>query len=473
MTSRRLYRPQILWLELDDGSGHYYYPDQVGERKALILELVGRWDGAEAIWKRNLAMSREAGLPKGTIHAILKATKLLQHLGRYDETSTLLDEANGLLQAADDPKLSGQVLAGRGVLCYRRGDHAMAMESYSRALSLYLASGFDEGVSNIYNNMGLILESRGEYQRAMDCYRAKRTIDEAAGNRRGIGTVLNNMGVCLLHQGDLQTAREMFQEKLGLESSIGNKAGVATALTNLGVVFRNMNDFGQALECCRRTIVIYKEIGDHRGQGITTNNMGNIFKEQGQYPQALECYQAAMAVAEAQGDRKDIAIYSGNIGQMNHQYLHDPDAALRHYDRAIGILRDMNQPFHLCDYLLYRAQLLLDGGRPREAEAGAGEALEAAEKSKRTDTAFQARVMMARLSAADDPEGAARRLKDLAGQGMEAPLRAEALFWLAMISGREADRKEAILAARDADDGRANPELNSWIARLEDSAARH
>lgn len=447
-------------------SGHNYYPSQVHERRAGVLELMGQWDQAECIRRMNLEAARAGGAPGGIVQSILKMTSLLQRLGRYLEAGSLLDEAQGLMASDPDPKTAGQVLAGRGVLHYRQGDHQKAMELYGQALQHYLRCGFGEGTSNMYNNMGVILEGRGEYQRAMDCYRAKRAIDEAAGNRRGIGTVLNNLGVCLLHQGELERAREMFQEKLALEQSIGNKTGVATALTNLGIVFRNLREYGRALECCRRTIEICRELGDHRGEGITTNNMGNIHKEMNQPERALECYRSALAVAEAQGDRKDIAIYSGNIGQIHHHFERDPDRAMEHYGRAIAILREMDQPYHLCDHLLYRAQLLLETGRKEEAEEGGRQALAAAERANRSDTAFQARVLLARLAAGADPDGATGRLRELAGQAPDEALRAEALCWLAMASGRDEDRSEALRALNDAGGGRESHEINDWMSRL-------
>lgn len=460
------YRKEILWLEHTGSSGHIYYPDPLHERKAEVLELVGQWDRAEAIWRLHLEEARARGTPLGIVKSILKMTNLLQRLGRYQEAGSLLSEAQALLGARSDPKTTGQVLAGLGVLSYRLGDYSRAMELYNQALRLYLVSGFSEGTSNMYNNMGLILEGRGEYQRAIDCYRAKRAIDQAAGNRRGIGTVLNNLGVCQLHQGDLQRAEEMFLEKLALEQAMGNKAGVATALTNLAIIYRNRREYQRALDSCRRTIDICREMGDQRVEGIATNNMGNIYKEQDLPHQALDCYQAALAVAESQGDRKDIAIYSGNIAQIHHYWLKDPATALEYYNRTVEILSEMRQIYHLCEYRLYRCQLLMELERDADIEAELSGIKEEAARAGRKDIEYQASIVRARLEARSDQKRAAAGLRDLCSRPAEGICRAEALFWLAVITGDQADRKTAIEALEALGDAKGSPEVGRWLKRL-------
>lgn len=457
---------EVLWLEHFEGSGHIYYPDPLHERKAEVLELVGQWDQAEDIRRSVLGHARAGGCPEERTRTMLNLCKLLQRRGRYAESEALSREALSLASGFKNPKLLGQSLAALGVVNWRRGDHDRAVELFNRAIELYQETRYPEGISAALNNLGGILEGRGEYAKAMECYRQKLDIDRAAGNKRGLANVLNNLGVCLVHQGDLQRAEEMFLEKLALEQAMGNKAGVATALTNLAIIYRNRREYQRALDSCRRTIDICREMGDQRVEGIATNNMGNIYKEQDLPHQALDCYQAALAVAESQGDRKDIAIYSGNIAQIHHYWLKDPATALEYYNRTVEILSEMRQIYHLCAYRLYRCQLLMELERNADIEAELSGIEEEAARAGRKDIEYQASIVRARLEARSDQKRAAAGLRDLCSRPAEGICRAEALFWLAVITGDQADRKTAIEALEALGDAKGSPEVGRWLKRL-------
>ncbi len=460
------YQKEVLWLERNDSSGHIYFPGSVQVRRAEVLELVGRWDLAEEIWRRRLEHARAGGVAEETIQAILTLVKLLQRRGRYDEAGELVQESLGLSERVGDRKFLGQSLAGLGVVNWRRGDHGRAKEFLERALALYREINFTEGTSAVLNNLGVILEGRGLYDQALKCYQEKRAIDEKLGNRRGIANLLNNMGVCMVHQSELGKAEEMFLEKLEIDRTMGNKAGVATALSNLGIVYRNRGEYQKALECCHRTIEICDEVGDLRGKGITTNNMGNIYKEQGQPLKAMECYQSALAVAQAQGDRKDIAIYSGNIAQIYHFWLEKPAKALENYERAVSILTELDQPYHLCEYLLYRCQLLMDWGQEQSLELDLQRIGQAAERSGREEIAIRARILHARLEAGQDTKTATAALEELAVQATDQENIAEALFWLSRISGDPGHKEQALLAIEAFGNTYDNPEIRRWLGQL-------
>lgn len=431
------------------------------------MELVGQWDPAEVIWRKNLAESRQTAAAQGIVHNILQLTKLLQHRGRYSEVRALLEEAQALCRRHPDGKAAGQILAGLGVILYRQGDHAGAMELYGQALDICRSADFAEGLSTVYNNIGVIHEGRAEYQKAGEYFHLKLAIDQRTNNRRGISSAYNNIGICRLHQEDFAKAREIFLSKLENDRTIGNKAGIATALSNLGIVHRNLGEYDQAVECYQRTREIHLEMGDPRGLGIAENNLGNVYKAQGKHQQALKCYQSALAVAEAQGDRRDIAIYTGNIGQIHHHWTHDHPLALKHYNRAIEVLDELQQFYHLSEYLLHRAQLHLDMGHHDDAAAEEKHIMTAAAKAGREDIDFLARILEARLLALSDPQAAIGRLESLAEQAGDENLRTEALYWLALTSGREPYLGRALQHLRNLYASGPDHDLEVRIATLQ------
>jgi tetratricopeptide (TPR) repeat protein len=472
MKTGRKYQKEVLWLEHTEGSGHIYYPGPVQERRAGVLELVGQWDRAEHIWRRCLEHARAGGRPEEIARAILNLCKLLQRRGRYAEAEALSQEAGEIAIKVGDRRLLGQSLASLGLVRWRQGDQEKAQTLLFEALELYRQADFSEGMSAALNNLGVIMEGRGEYAKAMECYQRKRAIDEAAGNKRGLANILNNLGVCLLHQGNLQKAEEMFLEKLSLEQAMGNKAGVAAALSNLAIIYRQRKEQQRAIDICLRTVDICREIGDRRVEGIATNNLGNIYKEQGQYHKAIDCYLAALWVAESQGDRKDIAIYSGNIGQIYHYWLEEPEKALAHYDRTVNILSDMDQPYHLCEYMLFRCQLLLEMGQEEGLEDDVRRIEQAAERSGRNEIMYQAEVLRSRLEAKTDRQTALARLEGLTKLEAEPVLKAEALFWTAMISQDPGHRDRAIEVIESVKNSMENPEAQRWLKRLKERAGR-
>jgi tetratricopeptide (TPR) repeat protein len=106
----------------------------------------------------------------------------LERLGRLDEATTALIEAQGLFHAAGDKMGAAQALSFNGHVLYDKGDFQGALKAYQEAFNVFRTSGNKLREAGALNNIGNIYYDQGQLEQAKTYYEqsiaAYREIDD-------------------------------------------------------------------------------------------------------------------------------------------------------------------------------------------------------------------------------------------------------------------------------------------------------
>ena len=199
-------------------------------------------------------------------------------------------------------------------------DYVVALENYSRALSIYEDIGDREGRAKTYNIVGMAYYKQSKYPLAVDYYLKALKINQELGVKMEMAINLLYLGRTYSKQKDYLHAEEYYLGALKIfeEARMKDarmKGNVALTQGNLGEVYRNMGRFADALEYDNKALAQFEASGDKGNIANNLGNIGEVNKALGKFDLALDFTFRALKIVEEMGDREGIAYLSGNIGE--------------------------------------------------------------------------------------------------------------------------------------------------------------
>ncbi len=241
----------------------------------------------------------------------------------------------------------------------------------------------------------------------------------AVGDRAVEVRALNAYGAIALERGGIDAAVEFFMKAQAEAMREGDLVTVARSANNLGIVASMQGDYGRAIGSYTTAIAAYQRVAYDRGVVESHHNLGIAYHEQGDIDSALDAAERAVQAAETLGDvslraqaiagRAEIRVTRGDSEMARreveratkvHQDLGDEVrvtedrrilarslAAVGVLPEAEEILRDVirratdqGRPLLVAATQRDLAHVLLQAGRPDEADHAAREAREAFER---------------------------------------------------------------------------------------------
>lgn len=434
-------RLALLWLSRSSGREQSFYPYQLLQRKAEVLDIIGQWNLAESIHRHGLALAEVHADGRLLADARAQLAGVLFKKGRYAETFGLLEQALTYYQAAGDSAAAGRMLGEIGNVHRAQGDYDRAMECYQRHLVIAEDSEDWHAVSKTVGNMGNVHRVRGQHDRAMECYRREARLSEALGDRQAVALATGNIGLVHFNQGDYSQALEYTGKFLNSAQSLGDKRNLGVAYGVLGNIYRQQNRLDEAMDAYRRQLEIMTELGDIRSKTYALGNIGRVYRLQYDYPMAMEYYRRHLALAEELGDKRSISFAEGALGGAYKELLAFPKS-WAHYQRAIALCRELKLAPELTDNLIQTAELMLnhDAARARELN---DEALALAAETGNRESLFSGRLLQARITALDDRTAAAGMMRALLDGELNGSQQAETWYRLFRLTNDEDSRRQA------------------------------
>jgi len=280
-------------------------------------------------------------LKKDTIRVnLLNEIAYELHLIDIDKTIKYAEEAEELAGKIDYAKGKAESLRLTGIYYFIKSDYSSALDSYLKALKIYVKFDLKSGISKCYNNIGIIYHSQGNYPEALDYYQKALKIKEELGDKAKIATSLNNIGSIYKNQSDYSKALEYYKKSLKIYLEAGDKYGISSCYNNIGVIHIEQGDYPKAIEYYNKSLIINRETGDITGIASCFNNIGIILIYQGDYPKALEYCQKALKIREKIGNKKEISISLINIGTI-HKELGDCPKALEYFQKSLKMREEL------------------------------------------------------------------------------------------------------------------------------------
>jgi tetratricopeptide (TPR) repeat protein len=148
----------------------------------------------------------------------------------------IVEESLELASSCDDRWVLAFVTGSAGIVWFRLGDRARALEAYEEALRLCRELGDEAESARWLNNLAWERTLAGDHERAREASRAAGEIAERIGDRIATAVALSHLGWIALAERSPRDAREHFGRSLAITDMTGFRAATAWNLLGLAHV---------------------------------------------------------------------------------------------------------------------------------------------------------------------------------------------------------------------------------------------
>ncbi|WP_067793688.1 AfsR/SARP family transcriptional regulator [Actinomadura formosensis] len=320
------------------------------------------WFSAEHDCLLNAAAEAErTGLPR---HVTGFARLLAGHLesrGRWDEAERLHTRAIAVLRTQQDRRGLARALADRSLVRFRSGEYDLALEDAEKALMIFRSLGERRGEADILGHISLIHWHRSRLPEALARCREALDIRRSIGDRHGEARSLDHAAIFLEFAGEYREAERLRLRALAIFTELDDPRGRTMALNNMGDLVLRMGNVETAVEYYERTAAAAAELG-RQHQAIVLINLANVSRHTGDHEKALENYRKALAIAMEIGDRRNQVETLIGIGATFHDIGRHGEALI-HYERALAISRMISERYEETLALRHLGETLAASGR--------------------------------------------------------------------------------------------------------------
>lgn len=262
------------------------------------------------------------------------------------------------------------------MLYYNKSDIQQSLKYGNQCLELAQNSGYEQGLSDCYNDLGRLHAEIGNYVLAIrylnKSLKIKRNslkhaeennlTKEVISQKNGIADNYNNFGIINMYMGNNAQALEYYQKATDLTNELlkisrneNNQAEskkymlqLSACYNNIGIVNSYLSNYPKALEFYQKTLKIAEELGDKKQIAPCYLNIAYLFSDQGNYNSVLEYLQKSLAIYQELNDKDGIADCCNNIGGA-YLSLSNYQMAREYYLKALQIFEELNIKIGIAD----------------------------------------------------------------------------------------------------------------------------
>ena len=437
---------------------------------AGFAERLGRTEEAEELARAAETIARELG--DRPLIGLAAGERGAVHFSRaeYAKAMVCFSEQEAIARERGDRRGIASALARLGLLHGIRGEHDKALDCFARVQEIARELGDREGIARAVGSRGPIYAGLGEYDKALECFNEQERVARECASREGIATALWGRGLVQGRRGKHAEALACFAEYEEIAREIGDRGGISTALHVRGNAHADRGEYEKALACWREQEMIARELGDPNGIGLAVGNRCRVHLDRGEYEEALLCLREQEMIAREAADPNAVGVAVGNRGVV-HLERGEYEEAMTCAARAMKTHGDIGFRYGMSYWLWCIAQSLLelymrDGEMPpflpshvpeataaswkaeslRSARKLAEECLAISEELSKSDTLFDARVLLARIAAVEgDSPLALATLRTLLDDTGDDAKRAEIHYRIWKIDADDADHRAEAL----------------------------
>ena len=266
-----------------------------------VLEIVGRWQDADHLYKKALAVANATDDQKSQARCQLAIGEMLRKRGQFADALNWFNEARSGFTQLSDKEGVGKVLHSLGTLYAQQGDYPSAALHYEQSMDIRLSLGDQTNIANLLNNLGILARYAGEFAKARQLQEQSLSIRRSLGNRAGIAVSLNNLSMLARDQGEDVTATAFLEEALLIFRELGSKWEIANSLSGLGELALKRGDIHMATSYLRESMLINRSLGDRRSIAYLLEYFAGLASIQSQPERAVRLVGAASALRQEIG----------------------------------------------------------------------------------------------------------------------------------------------------------------------------
>jgi tetratricopeptide (TPR) repeat protein len=224
--------------------------------------------------------------------------------------------AKGSFEAQGDPKGEVDALIALANAKLKAGDRGGALLSFNQAAALCTANKYELGFAQLYADLGLLLQSFGKSSEAEQMMIKSLAIADRLGETAIAAIAAGNLTLLYRETQDLDRAEAMARHALLLEGRLERKDGVARASLNLGTILFERARFDEAGARFAESVRLYQDFGPPELAAQAMFNLGNVHRAKKRTDDAEMSYRKAVELFLSANDAAGVAGASGNLGTL-------------------------------------------------------------------------------------------------------------------------------------------------------------
>lgn len=243
-------------------------------------------------------------------HAALdvRAARVLQARGRFDEAIDVAREAFGLLSLTDRHEDVGAAQMVLGIANACTGRLAKATEFFEDALATYRRIEDEVSQAHVFNNLALIAKRGCQWGRALDLYERAERLFQAHGATYECDVLLLNKAVLFRKMGRVADARATAERGVRRARSRGDQADLCRLLLLTGQLAVEEDHADAAERALLESKVLAERQDMQRELALADEFLGDLMKATGRHEEAATNYELAIERARRISDENDILV---------------------------------------------------------------------------------------------------------------------------------------------------------------------
>jgi tetratricopeptide (TPR) repeat protein len=289
------------------------------------------------------------------------------------------------------------VAAAQLELCWaleRRGQQKEAQAACESAKASYAQVGDRHGVGEALLHTGYALYDQGDVAGAQGAYEQALTEFSQVDDKLDMASALNEIANTSSMRADHTGAVKRYEQAAAISREIGSKDGQATALGNLATDLEIEGNLTEAIGNYRQTLALLREIGREDSQAIYLGDLATALYLRGRLAESEKALNQSLAICRRIDSKGTCGWALSDLGDLL-KWEGKPDQAKSRYQEALDIRNKLGDALLAAETSMAVAELSIEEGHAREAEAAVREAREVFRKQAVMDDEIQADAVLA------------------------------------------------------------------------------
>jgi tetratricopeptide (TPR) repeat protein len=272
-------------------------------------------------------------------HGVRLSSAVWQYL---DERAHYADALTLHTAAARDG--DGDVLTNLGIVYYRLGVMAEAVDLLRKAVTRQRETGDRRGEARALANVGVVYDRMGNYSESLECCREALAAYREIGDAYHERIQLLNLGVLHVRQGRDDQGEKYLLEAVAAARGAGDASIEGYARVNLGGFYERAGRYAEGLDHLVQALAICRELGDRDTEGHIVDSLGRVYLGLGRIPEALEHLGRSLTIGRELGDRGVEAKALNSLGEAL-RTMGDPEPARVRHEAALALAEETDDRF--------------------------------------------------------------------------------------------------------------------------------
>ena len=279
-------------------------------------------------------------------------------LGKYDEAISEFKKILEICQDNDELNLKSETYTQIGQLLAKQGDFERALGFIQRAIGACRRSKDNSGLCKALRNLGVVYCELGDFDEAESAITEAIAISATAADNLLYADLVNNLGAIMNMKGKRSRALELYRESLEIYLENNEIRKEAYTKNNIGITLSEQGLVDSAYGYFKESYEISLKINDSSLRLIAEINLADVYTKRGNFVRAKK---HSKWVENYLNDEKLVNVNLIEVKKLNGRIFlaeKNYDDAVKEFDAALDICREIGSKFHEAEVLLERGKLL-------------------------------------------------------------------------------------------------------------------